>query len=155
MEIILRQDLDELGLEGDITKVARGYARNYLIPRGLALEATPQNINILNQQRKKIELKRMKAKDAAESLKKQIEGIELTFNQKAGDEGRLYGSVTSMDIASQLESQGVVIDRKKIVLEQPIKSLGKFKASVRLYPGIAGALTINVVSDNVAPEAEE
>ena len=116
MEVILRQDLDELGLEGDIVNVAKGYARNYLVPKGLALEASPQNIKSFELQRKKIEVRRLKARENAEKVKQQIELMEITLEHKAGEEGKLYGSVTTMDIASQLESKGIVIDRKKIIL---------------------------------------
>ena len=132
MEVILRQDLDELGLEGDIVNVAKGYARNYLMPKGLALEASPQNIKSLELQRKKIEVRRLKARENAEKVKQQIEEMEITFEHKAGEEGKLYGSVTSMDIASHLESKGIIIDRKKIVLEKPIKELGEFIAKVKI-----------------------
>ena len=106
MKIILRQDVDELGLEGDIIHVANGYGRNYLIPKGIALEATPQNKKALELQRKKIEVRRVKAREEAENLKLKVEGIVIALSQKAGEEGKLYGSVTSMDIASGLEKKG-------------------------------------------------
>ena len=150
MEVILRQDVNEVGLEGDIVKVARGYARNYLIPRGYALESTPQNIKNLALQRKKIEAKRLKAKEAAEDLKKQIEALEITFKHKAGDEGKLYGAVTGKEIAAFLEDKGVVIDRKKIILEKPIKELGEFSIKVRLYPKVTA-----LIKGSVVPETEE
>ena len=146
MEVILQQDLDELGFEGDIVKVAKGYARNYLIPKGIALEASSQNIKALEQKRKKIEVKRLKAKESAEQVKKQLEEIEITVEHKAGEEGKLYGSVTSMDIAAHLESKGIVINRKKIILEGPIKELGEFKASVKIYPEVTAEVKVVVVS---------
>ena len=124
MEVILRQDMDELGLEGDIVNVAKGHARNYLIPRGFAFESTPQNMKILELQRKKIEVRKVKAREEAERVKERLEGLIITFLQKVGEEGKLYGSVTSMDIAAQLEEQGVMIDRRKVLLEKPIKALG-------------------------------
>ena len=148
MEVILRQDLDELGLEGDIVEVAKGHARNYLIPRGLALESTPQNMKTLELQRKKIEVRRLKAREEAEKVKERIEGLVINFSQKVGEEGKLYGSVTSMDIASQLEQQGVVIDRRKVLLEKPIKTLGEFDVPVKIYPEVTGSLKVIV-----APEA--
>jgi large subunit ribosomal protein L9 len=150
MEVILRQDLDELGLEGDIVNVAKGYARNYLIPKDLALEATPQNIKSLEMQRKKIEVKRIKARENAEKVKQQLEETEITFKHKAGEEGKLYGSVTSMDIAAFLESKGIVIDRKKIVLDKPIKELGEFEATVKVYPEVTAAIKVKI-----APEKEK
>lgn len=149
MEIILKQDLDELGMEGDIVNVAKGYARNYLVPKGLALEASPQNISAFKLQRKKIEARRFKARESAEDFKKQIEAIEISVKHKAGEEGKLYGSVTRMEIAACLEKKGIVIDRKKIVLEKPIKELGKFEAAVKIYPEVTG-----VIKGNVVPEEE-
>jgi large subunit ribosomal protein L9 len=145
MEIILRQDVDDLGLEGDVVNVAKGYARNYLIPKGIGLEASLQNMKLLEMQRKKIEVNRLRAKEEAVKLKDKIEEMEVTFSKKAGEEGKLYGSVTSMDIASYLEKQGVVIDRKKIVLEKPIKTLGEFKAAIKIYPEVKGSLKVVVI----------
>jgi large subunit ribosomal protein L9 len=147
MEIILQQDVDELGLEGDIVNVARGYARNYLIPKGVALEASPQNIKTLELKRKKIEVRKLKAKEAAEKLKQDLQGQEITFSQKAGEEGKLYGSVTSMDIASELEKRGIIIDRRKIVLEKPIKTLGETEVAVKIYPRVIGHIKVVVVPE--------
>jgi len=144
MEVILRQDMDELGLEGDIVDVAKGYARNYLVPNGIALEATPQNRKALELQSKKIELKRLKGKENAEKVKERLEGIEVTLSQKAGEEGKLYGSVTTMDIASRLETQGIEIDRRKIVLEKPIKTLGEHEVSIKIYPEVTGSIKVVV-----------
>ncbi len=152
MRIILRQDVDELGLEGDIVDVAKGYARNYLIPKSIAIEASAQNIKVSQLQSKKIEAKRLKAKEQAERLKERMEEVELTFLQKAGEEGKLYGSVTSMDIASELEKQGIVIDRRKVVLEKPIKALGSFQVPVKIYPGITGSLKVIVAPENKTKE---
>jgi len=147
MEVILRQDVDGLGLEGDIVNVAKGYARNYLIPKGTALEASPQNIKALELQFKKIEVRRSKAKDDAEKLREKIEEMVLTFSVKAGEEGKLYGSITTMDIASYLERQGIVIDRRKIIIEKPIKSLGEFEFPVKIYPEVIGSLKVIVVAE--------
>jgi len=146
MEVILQQDLDELGLEGDIVKVAKGYARNYLIPKGFALEAVSKNIKALEQKKKKIEINRLKAKENAEQIKQQLEEIDITIKHKAGEEGKLYGSVTSMDIAAYLERKGIIINRKKIILETPIKELGEFKAFVKIYPEVTGEVKVIVVS---------
>jgi large subunit ribosomal protein L9 len=147
MEVILRRDMDELGLEGDIVDVAKGYARNYLLPKGIALEASRQNIKALELQRKKIEVRRLKAKEDAHDLKREIEGMEITFSLKAGEEGKLYGSVTSMDIASQLEKQGLVVDRRKIILEKPIKTLGEIEVPIRIYPEVTGSIKVVVVPE--------
>ena len=147
MKIILRQDVDELGLEGDIINVANGYGRNYLIPKGIALEATPQNRKALELQRKKIEVRRVKARGEAEKLKQKVEEIVITLSQKAGEEGKLYGSVTSMDIASDLEKKGIVIDRRKILLEKPIKTLGEFEVPVKIYPEVTAAIKVVVAPE--------
>ncbi len=147
MEVILRQDYEELGLEGDIVSVAKGYARNFLIPKGIALEATPQNIKTLEQQKRKIEVKRLKAKEQAEKLKAQVEELTVTLRQKAGEEGKLYGSVTSMDIAAELERKGVVIDRRKVVLDKPIKTVGEYDVPLRLYPEVMAALKVVVEAE--------
>jgi large subunit ribosomal protein L9 len=144
MEIILRQDLDNLGYEGDIVDVAKGYARNYLIPKGIAFEATPQNLKALETIRKKIEVKRLKAKEEAEKLKERIAGLTIVFSQKAGAEGKLYGSVTNIDVAAELEKEGIVIDRRKVVLDKPIKTVGDFEIPIRLYPEVVGSVRVTV-----------
>ena len=147
MKVILKQNIHELGLEGDTVDVAKGHARNYLIPRGLALEANEQNKKLMETQRKKIELKKALAKDEAEKIKEKMADIVVTIPQKVGEEDKLFGSVTSMDIASHLEKQGVSIDRRKIVLDKPIKTAGKYKVSVKLYPEVTGSIRVVVVPE--------
>jgi len=152
MRIILTQDMHDLGLEGDILEVANGYARNYLLPQGLALEATPQNLKLLESRRKKIEAKRLRAKEEAERLKEKMEGLQLSFIQKAGEEGKLYGSVTAMDIAEELERQGVVIDRRKIVLERPIKEVGEYTVAVKVYPEVVANIMVKVEAEGTGEQ---
>jgi large subunit ribosomal protein L9 len=147
MKIILRQDMDALGLEGDTVEVANGYARNYLIPKGIALEANIQNVKLFETQRKKIDIKRVKAKEEAEKIKEKLADVMITISQKAGDEDKLYGSVTNMDIAAHLEKQGILIDRKKISMDKPIKTLGEFEVSIRLYPEVTGSIKVAVVPE--------
>ena len=144
MEVILTQDFDELGLEGDVVNVAKGYGRNYLIPQGIAIEATPQNRKAMELKSKKIEVRRLKVKADAETLKERMESLVVSLSQKAGEEGKLYGSVTSMDIASALENQGISIDKRKIVLEKPIKTLGEFDIPVKIYPEVTANLKVAV-----------
>ena len=144
MEVILRQDVIDLGYEGDIVKVADGYARNYLIPKALAVKATPQNLHMVEQIRRKIEIKRLRAKEEAEQLKTKLEALELIFLEKAGEDGKLYGSVTNMAVALALEEKGVVIDRKKIVIDEAIKTVGEHKAYAKLYPGVTAAIKLTV-----------
>ncbi len=115
MKVILKADMDSLGLEGSMVNVAKGYARNYLIPNGFAVEATDQNIKLVEMQKKKIDARRVKAKEDAEKLKLTMTDTVVTLTQKVGEEGKLYGSVTTMDIAAQLRNSGIDIDRKKIL----------------------------------------
>jgi large subunit ribosomal protein L9 len=147
MKVIMQRDYEELGLEGDIVEVAKGFGRNYLIPKGFALEATPQNIKRFELMRKKIEFRRVKAKEEADKLKQEVEALVITLAQKAGEEGKLYGSVTSMDIAAALEKEGYVIDRRKIVLEKPIKKLGEYDVPIKIYPEVTGSIKTVVIPE--------
>jgi large subunit ribosomal protein L9 len=148
MKVILTQDMESLGLGGEIVNVAKGYARNYLIPRGMALEATEQNIKLTEMQRKNIEIKRIKAKEDALKIKERLSGVVVTIAQKVGEEDKLYGSVTTMDIADRLEKQGITVERRRIVLEKPIKSLGEFPVTVKLHPEVAAAIKVVVVPES-------
>jgi len=147
MKVILTQDMESLGLTGEIVNVAKGYARNYLIPRGMALEATEQNIKLTEIQRKNIEIKRLKAKEDALKLKEKLSGVSVTIAQKVGEEDKLYGSVTTMDIADQLEKQGITVERRRIILDKPIKSLGEFSVMVKLHPEVAAPIKVMVVPE--------
>jgi large subunit ribosomal protein L9 len=147
MKIILQKDVDELGFEGDIIEVARGYARNYLIPKGIAVEATPQNIKAFELKKKKIEARKLKEKEQALKLKDKIEEIEIVLKRKAGEEDKLYGSVTNMDIALELEKMGISIDRKKILLDKPIKNLGEFNVAIKLYPEVLANLRLKILPE--------
>lgn len=144
MKVILRKDFDELGLEGDMVNVAKGYARNYLIPKGFALEANNQNIKLVEMQKKKIDARRLKAKENAEKIRDEISGLVVNMSQKVGEEEKLYGSVTGMNIAEEMEKMGVTIDRKKIVLDKPIKELGEFDVPIKLHPEVTGAIKVVV-----------
>lgn len=150
MKIILKQDVDSLGLAGQTFEVKDGYARNYLIPQGLALKATLQNIKLMESQKKHIEEKHLKAKEEAERASQQLSELVLTIAHKVGEEDKLYGSVTSMDIAEQLEKKGVAIDRKRIRLDRPIKSLGEYMVPVRLHPEVTATLKVVVISTKEA-----
>jgi large subunit ribosomal protein L9 len=145
MKVILRRDMDELGLEGTIVNVKEGYARNYLIPQGFALVADNRNIKIVEMQKKKIETNRLKAKEEAEKVAKDLESVVITIAQKVGEEDKLYGSVTNMDIADEMEKKGISIDRKKIVLDKPIKTLGEFEVKIKLHPLVTGSIKVTVV----------
>ncbi|MFC1863129.1 50S ribosomal protein L9 [Thermodesulfobacteriota bacterium] len=147
MKVVITKDMDDLGLEGDIVDVSNGYARNFLIPKGIALEASNQNIKMMESKKKKIEIKRLKAKEDAEKVKERLTGVEITINQKVGEEDKLYGSVTSMDIAARLEEQGITIDRRKINLDKPIKSIGEFEVPIKIYPGVTGTVKVKVLPE--------
>ncbi|NLA75075.1 MAG: 50S ribosomal protein L9 [Deltaproteobacteria bacterium] len=147
MKVILTTEIDSLGLEGDTVNVARGYARNYLIPKGFALEATNQNIKLIEMQRKKIDERRLKAQEGAEKVKELFNEKVITIIQKAGDEKKLYGSVTTMDIAESLEKEGISIDRRKIVVDRPIKTLGEYEVTIKLHPKVTAKLKVIVAPE--------
>jgi large subunit ribosomal protein L9 len=147
MKIILTKDVDALGMTGQVFDVAKGYARNYLIPQGFALEATAQNLKRMEGERQKVEDRMLKAKDEAERAREKIAEVVLTIPQKVGEEDKLYGSVTTMDIAAYLEKQGISIDRRKIHLDKPIKALGEFDVPVKLHPEVTAAVKVVVVPE--------
>ncbi len=144
MRIILVKDFESLGFEGDAMDVARGYARNYLIPKGIAVEATHSNLKALEMKKAKIMARRMKDKEDAETVKERISQVTLRVKQKAGAEGKLYGSVTTRDIAELLEEQGVEIDRRKIILEEPIRALGEFDVAIKIHPEVTANVKLLV-----------
>ena len=124
MKIILMQDFKSLGFEGDIVDVAKGYARNYLIPKGVAIEASDANLKAREMRKGKITTKHMKDKEEAERVAEKISQVTVTIMRKAGEEGKLYGSVTSRDIAQELEREGIVVDKRKIVINEAIRTNG-------------------------------
>jgi large subunit ribosomal protein L9 len=147
MKVILIQDFESLGFEGDIVDVARGYARNYLIPKGVAIEASNSDSKAMELRKDKIMDKRMKDKEAAERAREKISQVTITIRQKVGEEGRLYGSVTSRDIARELESEGIMVDRKKIVIDEAIRTLGEFEVAVKLHPEVSAKIRLVVESE--------
>ena len=147
MKIILTKDVDALGMTGQVFDVAKGYARNYLIPQGFAVEATAENLKRMEGERQKVEDRMLKAKDEAERAREKIAEVVLTIPQKVGEEDKLYGSVTTMDIAAYLEKQGISIDRRKIHLDKPIKALGEFDVPVKLHPEVTAAVKVVVVPE--------
>jgi large subunit ribosomal protein L9 len=147
MKIILKEDIKKLGKMGQIVDVADGYARNYLVPKGLAVEASTKNIRSLEHEKKIIQEKARKHKDSAQDLASRITALTLTIKAKAGEEEKLFGSVTTMDIAEALLAQGVEIEKKKIVLEEPIKRLGSYSVQIKLHPDVSVPLTIEVIQE--------
>lgn len=147
MKVILLEDIDALGKMGDTVKVKDGYARNYLIPRNLALPATARNLKAQEHQLRDIERKRTKIVSDAQSLAEKIAGVSLTFTRKTGEKGRLFGSVTNMDIAEALGEKGLTVDRKDILLAEPIKSLGEFDVQVKLHHDVTPGIKITVLPE--------
>jgi large subunit ribosomal protein L9 len=147
MEVILREDIDKLGTRGQLVKVASGYARNFLLPKRLAVAATESNKKIVEQERQAHLRREAKVVGEAGDLAKLMTAVVVTISQKAGENGQLFGSVTSKDIAEGLEAQGYTIERRKIVLEEPIKSLGEFKVPLRLHREVTVEIAVNVVKE--------
>lgn len=145
MEIILRQTIENLGKPGDIVKVSPGYARNYLLPRGLAYEATPGNRKRIAMEKARLEAAEGDRIKAAQSLAERLESVQLTFSARVGEEEKLFGSVTTADIAHQLEAQGFDIEKKQIDLHEPIKSLGVYKIPVRLHAEVKPEIKVWVI----------
>ena len=147
MEIILREDIDKLGQRGQVVKVAAGYARNYLLPRKLAVTANESNKKIVEQERQAHLKKDAKHVADAQELGKLMAAASVTIYQKAGENDQLFGSVTANDIAVALEKLGYTIDRKKVQLDEPIKILGEFKVSVRLHRDVSVDVPVHVVKE--------
>lgn len=145
MEVILQQDVENLGTIGDVVRVKRGYARNYLFPRGLALEADAKNLATLEHRKRALAAKKAKLQQANEAAAARLSAAQIVIEARAGEEDKLFGSVTSIEIQRVLAAQGFEIDRKKIVLEAPIKSVGQHTAHVDLGAGVRAALQISVV----------
>jgi large subunit ribosomal protein L9 len=148
MEIILREDVDKLGARGQVVKVASGYARNFLLPKRLAVAATEANKKIVEQERQAHLRKEAKLKNEAEDLGKILTGVSVSIAQKAGENDQLFGSVTAKDIAEALEKQNFTIDRRKIQLDEPIRQLGEHKVTVRLHREVPIEITVNVVKED-------
>jgi len=153
MEVILKEDINKLGHRGDVVKVAEGYGRNYLIPKKLAIEATVANRAVIEQMKTAAVRKSAKEKGSAEDLGKQLDGVVVEFTRKSGEHDQLFGSVTSADIARELEAKGFTIDRRKIDLEVPLKTVGEFKVPVKLHREVTVTVTAVVKKEAAAKEA--
>ena len=158
--ILLREDIDDLGARGEIVRVRAGYARNYLLPRKLAVEATTSNVKQIEQERAALLKREAKERATAEGQSEQMRSLVLEFKRKAGEQGALYGSVTSMDIAEALHERGYEIDRHRIHLREPIKRLGEVTVPLRLHREVTVDLHVNVVAEgevivgHLTPEEE-
>ena len=147
MEVILREDVDNVGSRGEVVKVAPGFARNFLLPKRLAVAATDANRKIVEQERQAHLRKEAKLKGEAEDLSKLLGGIAVTIKQKAGENDQLFGSVTAKDVADALAAKNFTIDRRKIQLDEPIKQLGEFKVPLRLHKEVTTEITVTVVKE--------
>lgn len=145
MDVILRAAIDKLGEPGEIVKVSAGYGRNFLLPRGLAYEATPGNRKRIEQERARLESAEAARKATATELAAKIEQVQLTFSARVGEEGKLFGSVTTADIAHQLEAQGFKVEKRQIELNEPIKALGVYRVGVRLHADVKPEIKVWVI----------
>jgi large subunit ribosomal protein L9 len=167
MEVILKEDVDNLGHRGDVVKVAEGYGRNFLLPRKLAMQATPANKAVIEQMKSSAARHSATEKTQAEALVAKLEPIVLSFTRKSGEAGHLFGSVTSADIAAGLASNGFEIDRRKIQLPEPLKSVGDFSVAIKLHREVTAQVKVKVqaeageaqiageVAETAEPAAEE
>ncbi len=153
MEVILKEDVNKLGHRGDVVKVADGYGRNYLLPGKLAIEATAANKAIIEQMKGSAARRAVKEKSEAEQMAVTLSAVELVFTRKVGENEHLFGSVTSGDIAHELEVKGFTIDRRKIALEEPLKSLGEYHVPVKLYREVSAHVKVTVQGDEPAAGA--
>jgi len=152
MEVILREDVSNLGHRGDVVKVADGYGRNYLLPRHLAMEATPANKAVIEQMKASAVRRSAKEKAEAEQLVTQLNNVSLVFTRRVGENDHLFGSVTSADIAQGLAEKGFTIDRRKVHLDEPLKSTGEFHVPVKLHREVTAHVSVTVKGEEAAAE---
>ncbi len=149
MKVILKEDVDNLGQLGDVKEVAAGYARNFLIPRGLVIAATPKNMAEVEHERRLIDAKIAARQAEAKKVSEKISSVTVTQTVKVGEDGKLFGSVTAKDLIAALGEHGIEVGRHAIVLEHPIKSVGEYNIEVSLGQGVTGSLKVSVVADQV------
>lgn len=147
MKIILKSDVERLGKSGDVVTVAAGYARNYLLPRGLALEATPRSMEQIEIERRRETKAQARLKEEAEALAQKVAQLSLTISKQAGESDKLFGTVTAMEIAEALGKEGCEIDKRKIALEEPIKTLGIYSVPIKLHAEVTGQVKLWVVKE--------
>lgn len=155
MQIILRADVDNLGRLGEVVKVKPGYGRNYLIPKGMAMPATRANKNIFERERKKLEVQMEKIRQAAQSLADRLNEAHVIIPVRVGENEKLYGSVTTTNIGETLSQMGIEVDRRKIVLENPIRSLGEFEVEVKLHHDVKCLVKVSVVKHGAGKKPEQ
>jgi len=153
MEVILKEDVAKLGSRGDVIRVAEGYGRNYLLPKKLAIEATPTNRAVIEQMKAAAVRRVVREKGDAEKLAELLAGVSLSFTRKSGEHEQLFGSVTSADIARELEHKSFNIDRRKIHLDEPLKHVGEFNVPIRLHKDVTAQVKVVISKDAVAEAA--
>jgi len=147
MEVILKEDVPNLGLRGEVVKVADGFGRNYLLPRKMAMQATAANKAVIEQMKAAAERRSATEKAQAEQLVTKLDPVVLSFTRRSGEAGHLFGSVTSADIAAELEKQGFEVDRRKIQLGEPLKSIGEYRIVIRLHREVTARVTVKVLAE--------
>jgi len=152
MEVILKEDVAKLGSRGDVVKVAEGYGRNFLLPKKLAIEATPANRAVIEQMKAAAVRRLAREKGDAENLAQQLSGVALRFTRKSGEHDQLFGSVTSADIAHELQGKGFNIDRRKIQLDEPLKTIGEFNVSIKLHRDVVVPIKVAVQKEATLEE---
>jgi len=147
MKVILKENIESLGKIGDLIKVADGYARNYLIPKGMAVEASGKNVRVLEHEKLVVSHQAEKERKKAETMIQKVAEVNCTIARKLGAQEKMFGSITAKDIAAALKDCGVEVDKKNIVLDEPIKALGDFSVKIKLHPGIAAEFQLHVVEE--------
>ena len=145
MKVLLKQDVTKIGRKGELLEVKEGYARNFLIPNGLAVEATGGTLKQLDEEKKAVERRKAKEKEEAQALAAKIKGITITLKHKAGEEGRLFGSITSAEVTEALKQKGFEIDKKQVLVDDPIRLVGKYDVKIKLHTEVAASLHVEVV----------
>jgi large subunit ribosomal protein L9 len=147
VQVLLREDLDNLGRKGDVVRVATGYARNYLLPKRLAVMVTTANVKLIEQEQKALQVRSDRDKLTAEELGRRIAEVSCTIVKKVGENETLYGSVTTQDLGAVLEKEGIEVDRRRILLNEPIKALGVYTVPIRIHPEVTADLKVWVVKE--------
>jgi large subunit ribosomal protein L9 len=147
MKVILKETIDSLGIIGSEVSVSKGYARNYLLPQNKAVQATPQNRKILAQERSKFDLQIAKERNLAEQMAKKLEGVQCTIAAKVSEENRLYGSISVRDIVDALAAQDILVEKRMVLLKEPIKEVGSFKVPIRVYKEVEPKITVEIVPE--------
>ncbi len=153
MKVVLREHVEHLGQRGEIVSVAAGFARNYLIPKRLAVEATPGNLKVVAQERRMWAVREASEVSGAEALAARLAEVEIEVVRKAGDSGTLYGSVTNSDVAAALAARGIEIDRRRILLTDPLKAIGNYEVPIRLHRSVQGRVKLRVVAESRPEDA--